>query len=139
MKHWLAGEKYENLLGKKKANIRGRETGKKGKYSLYLGEKISFLRKGGGSKIPYFGKIYTPVLILYNYYKPLSLGEAREVHHMCVLLGFGVDAICPYMVFEIAHMLRNEQLIDPEITDHVVYENYAAAVDRGISKVFIGI
>jgi hypothetical protein len=38
-------------------------------------------------------------------------------------------------VFEIAHMLRKEQLIDPEITDHVVYENYAAAVDRGISKV----
>jgi len=65
----------------------------------------------------------------------VETGEAREVHHMCVLLGFGVDAICPYMVFEIAHMLRNEQLIDPEITDHVVYENYAAAVDRGISKV----
>jgi hypothetical protein len=54
---------------------------------------------------------------------------------MCVLIGYGVDAICPYMVFEIAHMLRKEQLIDPEITDHVVYENYAAAVDRGISKV----
>ena len=54
---------------------------------------------------------------------------------MCVLLGYGTDAICPYMVFEIAHMLRNEQLIDPEITDAVVYENYAAAVERGISKV----
>jgi len=65
----------------------------------------------------------------------VETGEAREVHHMCVLLGYGVDAICPYMVFEIAHMLRNEGLIDPEITDHVVYENYAAAVDRGISKV----
>ena len=65
----------------------------------------------------------------------LETGEAREVHHMCVLLGYGADAICPYMVFEIAHMLRNEQLIDPEITDHVVYENYAAAIDRGISKV----
>ncbi len=65
----------------------------------------------------------------------VETGEAREVHHMCVLIGYGVDAICPYMVFEIAHMLRKEQLIDPEITDHVVYENYAAAVDRGISKV----
>ena len=65
----------------------------------------------------------------------VETGEAREVHHMCVLLGYGVDAICPYMVFEIAHMLRKEQLIDPEITDHVVYENYSAAVERGISKV----
>ena len=65
----------------------------------------------------------------------VETGEAREVHHMCVLIGYGVDAVCPYMVFEIAHMLRKEQLIDPEITDHVVHENYSAAVDRGISKV----
>jgi len=65
----------------------------------------------------------------------VETGEAREVHHMCVLVGFGVDAVCPYMVFEIAHMLRNEQLIEPDITDAVVYENYAAAVERGISKV----
>eukprot|EP00092_Neocalanus_flemingeri_P019929 GFUD01021587.1.p1 GENE.GFUD01021587.1~~GFUD01021587.1.p1 ORF type:complete len:2149 (+),score=589.84 GFUD01021587.1:113-6559(+) len=65
----------------------------------------------------------------------VETGEAREVHHMCVLLGFGCDAVCPYMVFEIAHMLRNEQLIDPEITDTVVFDNYAAAVERGISKV----
>jgi glutamate synthase (NADPH/NADH) len=54
---------------------------------------------------------------------------------MCVLLGFGCDAICPYMVFEIAHMLRTEQLIDPLVTDRVVYENYSAAVERGIAKV----
>ena len=69
----------------------------------------------------------------------VETGEAREVHHMCVLLGYGTDAVCPYMVFEIAHMLRNEQLIDPEITDTVVYENYAAAVERGISKVNTGL
>ena len=65
----------------------------------------------------------------------VETGEAREVHHMCVLLGYGVDAICPYMVFEIAHMLRSEGLISSDITDAVVYDNYAAAVDRGISKV----
>ena len=50
-------------------------------------------------------------------------GEAREVHHICVLVGFGFDAICSYLVFEIAHMLRNEQIIDPEITEKVIYEN----------------
>ena len=65
----------------------------------------------------------------------IETGEAREVHHMCVLLGFGADAICPYMVFEIAHMLRSEQMIDPLVTDKVVYENYSAAVERGIAKV----
>ena len=52
---------------------------------------------------------------------------------MCVLVGYGADAICPYMVFEIAQMLREENVI--EVDDDTAYENYAAAVDRGISKV----
>ena len=65
--------------------------------------------------------------------------EVHHLHHMYVLLGYGTEAVCPFMVFEIAHMLRNKQLIDPEITDAVVYENYAAAVERGISKVNTGL
>ena len=52
---------------------------------------------------------------------------------MCVLVGYGADAICPYMVFEIAQMLKEENVI--EVNDETAYENYAAAVDRGISKV----
>lgn len=24
----------------------------------------------------------------------------REIHHFCVLLGYGADGICPYLVFE---------------------------------------
>src|SRR5690606_4329768 len=27
-------------------------------------------------------------------------GEAREVHHFAALLGYGANAICPYLVFE---------------------------------------
>ena len=67
----------------------------------------------------------------------LFSGEAREVHQICVLVGYGADAICPYMVFEIAQMLREENVID--VNDQTAYENYAAAVDRGISKVRIQI
>lgn len=63
----------------------------------------------------------------------LETGEAREVHQMCVLVGFGADAICPYMVYEICQMLREDGVID--IDDDECYKNYAAAVDRGISKV----
>ena len=32
-------------------------------------------------------------------------------------------------------MLRTEGLIDPLVTDAVVYDNYSAAVERGIAKV----
>ena len=41
----------------------------------------------------------------------LETGEAREVHHLCVLVGYGVDAVCPYMVFEIAQMLNDQGVI----------------------------
>lgn len=65
----------------------------------------------------------------------LETGEIREVHQICVSVGFGVDAICPYMVFEIAQMLREDGVIAADLDDQTIYENYAAAVDRGISKV----
>ena len=48
---------------------------------------------------------------------------------MCVLIGYGADAICPYMVFELAQMLNDQGVID--IDDQTAYNNYAAAIDRG--------
>ena len=77
------------------------------------------------------------IFLLSIYFWFLFSGEAREVHQICVLVGYGADAICPYMVFEIAQMLREENVID--VNDQTAYENYAAAVDRGISKVRIQI
>ncbi|CAG2053616.1 unnamed protein product [Timema podura] len=59
----------------------------------------------------------------------------REVHHMCVLLGYGADAICPYLIFEMAGALRNEGVVDRSLTDAVLFKNYVEAMDRGISKV----
>ena len=40
---------------------------------------------------------------------------------MCVLLGFGADAICPYMVFEIMAALREENVLDDTFTDDVIF------------------
>lgn len=54
---------------------------------------------------------------------------------MCVLLGYGTDAICPYLVLETICDLRNEGLVDPPLTDWEIYSNYRAACARGISKV----
>lgn len=49
-------------------------------------------------------------------------GEAREVHHMCVLLGYGADAICPYLVFEMARNLREEGVLDQSFNDEIMYK-----------------
>ena len=65
----------------------------------------------------------------------VETGEAREVHHMCVLLGYGVDAICPYLAFNIAFRLNAEGLIRPEMTEKNIILNYVKALNVGISKV----
>ena len=31
----------------------------------------------------------------------LESGEAREVHHHCLLIGYGADAINPYLAFDV--------------------------------------
>ncbi|XP_054715017.1 uncharacterized protein LOC129224565 [Uloborus diversus] len=65
----------------------------------------------------------------------VETGEAREVHHMCVLLGYGADAICPYMVFEIALGLNSEGLLQPPVSEEAMINNYIKAINTGISKV----
>jgi hypothetical protein len=52
----------------------------------------------------------------------LETGEAREVHHICVLLGYGADGICPYLVFEMAQNLRADYVLDESMTDHVIFK-----------------
>lgn len=52
----------------------------------------------------------------------LETAEAREVHHICVLLGYGADAICPYLVFEMAKNLRADGVFDYTYTDEVIYK-----------------
>lgn len=41
----------------------------------------------------------------------LETGEAREVHHHCLLVGYGADAINPYLAFESLWQSRREGLL----------------------------
>lgn len=61
----------------------------------------------------------------------VETGEAREVHHICLLLGYGADAICPYLALELAAGLREDGAIDASFTDEVIFENYAQAMRTG--------
>lgn len=65
----------------------------------------------------------------------VETAECREVHHVCVLLGYGADAICPYLVFEMAAFLRDDGVLDSNLSDNSIYQAYAQAIDTGISKV----
>ncbi|KAJ6171590.1 hypothetical protein N7470_000657 [Penicillium chermesinum] len=65
----------------------------------------------------------------------VETAEAREVHHHCVLLGYGADAINPYLAMECLLKMNREKLIRKEISDEKVIENYKASCDGGILKV----
>ncbi|MGX7896338.1 glutamate synthase large subunit [Tsuneonella sp. HG222] len=63
----------------------------------------------------------------------VETGEAREVHHFCVLAGYGAEAINPYLAFETIECLRSEKF--PEIDARTAEKNYIKAVGKGIMKV----
>ena len=65
----------------------------------------------------------------------VETAEAREVHHMCVLLGYGVDAICPYLALECILKMNREKLIRKKISDEKIIENYKYSCDGGVLKV----
>nr|NVI74135.1 putative glutamate synthase 1 [Cucujiformia] len=64
----------------------------------------------------------------------VETAEAREVHHICVMLGYGADAICPYLALELASSLRDQGILDTSLSDEAIYQNYAQAMQTGISK-----
>lgn len=41
---------------------------------------------------------------------------------MCVLLGYGADAICPYMVFETMSSLRDEGILPADMDDLTIFK-----------------
>jgi len=67
----------------------------------------------------------------------LETGEAREVHHHCLLVGYGADAINPYLAFEALWQARCDGLLDSEdfADDEAVVAAYRKGVSKGMLKV----
>ncbi|MBL8266660.1 glutamate synthase large subunit [Steroidobacter sp.] len=64
----------------------------------------------------------------------IETGEAREVHHFALLIGYGVSAINPYVAFEtIDGMIRDERLVN--IDHKSACKNLVKAATKGIIKV----
>jgi glutamate synthase domain-containing protein 2/glutamate synthase domain-containing protein 1/glutamate synthase domain-containing protein 3 len=64
----------------------------------------------------------------------LESGEPREVHHMATLIGYGVSAVNPYLLFDSVDELWAEGRL-PGITDPDVAErNVVKAIGKGLLK-----
>ncbi|HMK10630.1 MAG TPA: glutamate synthase-related protein, partial [Acidimicrobiales bacterium] len=64
----------------------------------------------------------------------IESGDAREVHHMALLVGYGAGAINPYLAFEaIEDMITEGRLAG--IDAHKAVKNYIKAAGKGVLKV----
>ena len=63
----------------------------------------------------------------------VETGEAREVHHFCVLAGYGAEAVNPYLAFETLEQIRVKQGLS--LKAYEVQKNYIKAIGKGILKV----
>ena len=64
----------------------------------------------------------------------VETGDAREVHHVCLLIGYGAGAVNPWVAFEtLDDMIREGLLTDTDQRKAV--RNYVKALNKGILKV----
>ena len=62
-------------------------------------------------------------------------GEAREVHHFCLLIGYGADAVNPYIALYALRQAREDGKIDEEYTNLKIVQVYRTGVAKGMLKV----
>ncbi|WP_095407391.1 glutamate synthase large subunit [Mongoliimonas terrestris] len=60
-------------------------------------------------------------------------GEPREVHHFCVLAGYGAEAINPYLAFDTLLAMKNQ--FPEEVDEEEIVYRYIKSIDKGILKV----
>ncbi|MDQ8045279.1 MAG: glutamate synthase large subunit, partial [Patulibacter sp.] len=64
----------------------------------------------------------------------LESGEPREVHHMAVLLGFGCNAINPYLLFDTVDALLGENRIAGDLDSATAQKHVVKAIGKGLLK-----
>ncbi len=63
----------------------------------------------------------------------VETGEAREVHHFCLLAGYGAEAVNPYLAFETLEGVCER--LPGDVSADEAGAAYAAAIGKGILKV----
>ena len=66
----------------------------------------------------------------------VAAGDVRESHHFATLIGYGANAICPYLVFASIDQLYKQGMFLNALTRKQAYQNYLQAIGQGLLKVF---
>ncbi|MEZ4673210.1 MAG: glutamate synthase large subunit [Caldilineaceae bacterium] len=62
-------------------------------------------------------------------------GEPRDVHHFATLIGYGANAVYPYLVYQTIDALVAEGRHTAGLTLAQCYGNFVKAVDKGLLKI----
>jgi len=62
-------------------------------------------------------------------------GEAREVMHLALLLGYGASAVNPYLAFEAVADLAARKRLEKPVSVVAAVENYIKALCKGLLKI----
>ena len=66
----------------------------------------------------------------------IETGEAREIAHFCLLIGYGAGAINPYLAFETFTQMQEENFISRQLDHDTLIANYLKSIKKGMFKVF---
>jgi len=66
----------------------------------------------------------------------VEAGDVRETHHFATLIGYGANAINPYLTFETIAKLGADQLISSEISKEGAFAVYTKVIGAGLLKIF---
>ncbi|MFA4943103.1 MAG: glutamate synthase large subunit [Lentisphaeria bacterium] len=65
----------------------------------------------------------------------VETGEAREVHHLAMLVGFGAGAVHPWLAFESLEALAKERRFLDGVDSATAKKHFIKALDKGLLKV----
>ena len=65
----------------------------------------------------------------------IQTGEAREIHHFATLIGYGANAVNPFLAFETIEDMRKRKMINEDVTPEQAEQNYITAIGKGIYKI----
>ncbi|MFC1808706.1 glutamate synthase large subunit [Candidatus Omnitrophota bacterium] len=65
----------------------------------------------------------------------IETGEAREVMHCALLIGYGASAINPYLAFETLKNMHASAMFEKKIQYQTIEDNYIHAINKGLLKI----
>lgn len=65
----------------------------------------------------------------------IESAEPREIHHFATLVGYGANAINPYLAFETIEDMRRERMLKEGLSKEDAISNYITAINKGLYKI----